>query len=62
MGLNADYDSFDEIKAEIEYARSIGAPGYVVFAYSTLNKKGYGSMLADTVHAEPASPPPMGWK
>ncbi len=62
MGLNADYDSFDEIEAEIEYVRSIGAPGYVVFAYSTLNKKGYGPMLAGSVHAEPASPPPMSWK
>ncbi|MBM4353385.1 MAG: hypothetical protein FJ109_06245 [Deltaproteobacteria bacterium] len=61
-GLSADYDSFEEVKAEIEYARSISAPGYVVFAYSTLNKKGYGPMLAETVHAEPASPPPMGWK
>jgi uncharacterized lipoprotein YddW (UPF0748 family) len=62
MGMNADYDSFDEIEAEIEYGRSIGAPGYVVFSYSTLNKKGYGPMLAGGVHSEPASPPPMGWK
>jgi len=62
VGLKADYPDFGEIAAEVAYLREKGAPGYLVFAWSTLSNKGYGELMAEQVNAEPALPPHMGWK
>jgi uncharacterized lipoprotein YddW (UPF0748 family) len=61
-GMKADYGSFSEIAGEIEYVRSAGGPGVVVFAYSTLVKKGYLDDLVSGPFASPAETPAMGWK
>ena len=61
-GLKADYADFGEIVAEIEFARDSGAPGVVIFAYSTLVKHDHGPALAAGPFAEPASAPAMPWK
>ncbi len=62
MGVKADYAEFAEIEKEINYLREMEAPGWVIFAYSTLSSNGYGESLSDFVTAEPAYPPPMPWK
>jgi len=61
-GLKADYADFGEIAAEIEFARSAGARGVVVFAYSTVAAHDHGPALAAGPFAEPAAPPTMPWK
>ncbi len=61
-GLKADYADFGEIAAEIEFARNAGAPGVVLFAYSTVVARGHGPALAAGPFAEPAAPPQMPWK
>ena len=61
VGLKSDQE-YDEVIAEVEYLRSAMAPGYAVFAYSTLHQKAYGPLVAEDLHSEPASPPAMPWK
>ncbi|MFH1529201.1 MAG: family 10 glycosylhydrolase [Pseudomonadota bacterium] len=61
-GLKADYEDFGEVAAEIEFVRSVGAPGFLVFAYSTVVARGHGPALAAGPFAEPADPPAMPWK
>jgi uncharacterized lipoprotein YddW (UPF0748 family) len=62
MGMKADQPDFGEVQAEIDYVENMPAPGYVLFAYSTVLAKGYGPMLKETVHAAPAPVPAMPWK
>ncbi len=61
-GLKADYADFGELAAEIDFARAAGAPGVVLFAYSTVVKHGHGPALAAGLFAEAALPSPMPWK
>ena len=61
-GLSADYDTFGEIANEIAYARSVGAPGHVVFAYGTIDTYGYHDDFPGGPYAEAVSVPAMPWK
>lgn len=62
LGMKADQPSFDAIEAQINYVREMPAPGFVVFAYSTVLSKGYGPQLKQTVLSSPAPLPAMPWK
>jgi uncharacterized lipoprotein YddW (UPF0748 family) len=56
-GIEANYDSFDEIAAQIEYSRNHGARGYVIFAYTYLVDHAYFDDFAAGPNAEPALAP-----
>jgi hypothetical protein len=56
-GLHGDYDDFDEIAAEIDVARTAGASGHAVFAYSYVVSHDYWDDFAAGPFAEPALPP-----
>jgi len=62
LGMKSDQPAFEEIEAEINYVREMPAPGFVMFAYSTVLSKGYGPLLKQTVLASPAPLPAMPWK
>jgi uncharacterized lipoprotein YddW (UPF0748 family) len=62
LGMKSDQPAFEEIEAEINYVRQLPAPGFVMFAYSTVLSKGYGPLLKQTVLASPAPLPAMPWK
>ena len=60
--MKSDQPAFSEIENEVNYLRGIPAPGFVVFAYSTVLSNGYGPLLKQTVLATPAPVPAMPWK
>ena len=61
IGLKGDQD-LGELTNEIEYIRQVGGPGYVVFAYSSLETGDGGQALADSSNQVEADVPPMPWK
>lgn len=56
-GIEGNYESFDEIAAQIQYARETGAGGYVIFAYSYLVDHDYFDDLAAGPNAQEALAP-----
>jgi uncharacterized lipoprotein YddW (UPF0748 family) len=61
-GLEADYEDFGEVAAEIAFARDAGAAGVAIFAYSTVASHGYGPSLAAGPFAASLPPAAMPWK
>ena len=56
-GLEADYDNFAEVEAEIEAARLAGAAGVSVFAWTYVEDRGWWDDFGDGPFSQPASPP-----
>lgn len=61
-GMSGDYDHFGEIADEIAYARSVGAPGHVVFAYSSIVSRSYWDDYLNGPYTQVVAPPAMPWK
>ena len=56
-GLEADYDNFAEVEAEIEAARLAGAAGVSVFAWTYVEDRGWWDDFGDGPFSQPASAP-----
>lgn len=61
-GILAEYDSFDEIKNQVEYCRKKGTVGMALFAYSAIEERGYWDDFTSTVFKHPAPVPELKWK
>ncbi len=61
-GIHGNYEGFAEIAAEIEHQRGSGGKGFVIFAYSYIDDRGYWDDLLGGPLALPAIPPVMDWK
>ncbi len=60
-GIGADQDSFAEIAARIEAARSLGTAGHAIFSYGAMAANGYFDDLRAGPYAEPAAVPDLPW-
>jgi uncharacterized lipoprotein YddW (UPF0748 family) len=61
-GMSASSDgSATETIAEITAARTLGAPGTVVWSYGAADSYNFWSALPAGVYAQPANPPAMAW-
>ncbi|MBN2497138.1 MAG: family 10 glycosylhydrolase [Deltaproteobacteria bacterium] len=61
-GIHGDYDTFDEIAAEVEATRQLGGKGFVIFAYTYLESHAYWDDFAAGPCAEQAGVPFMPWR
>jgi uncharacterized lipoprotein YddW (UPF0748 family) len=61
-GIVAEYDSFDEIRNQVEYCRKKGTIGVALFAYSAIEERDYWDDFTRTVFKHPAPVPELKWK
>jgi uncharacterized lipoprotein YddW (UPF0748 family) len=61
-GILAEYDSFDEIKNQVEYCRKKGTVGVALFAYSAIEERDFWDDFTSTVFKHPAPVPELKWK
>ncbi len=62
MGISVDYPDVNEILDEIDYIRSIEAPGTVLFSYVGIKEGGFGPAIRQYSYPTPLPVPPMPWK